>query len=73
MNGPYFCSLCGFWPARETELGLRCHICETREWADTHPVPLPNGVAALRDLAVVGVPGAADKLRTTCVQGICDE
>lgn len=54
MNGPYFCSLCGFWPARETELGLRCHICETREWADTHPVPLPNGVAALRDLAVVG-------------------
>ncbi len=40
--GPTTCDLCGFWPARRTERGNRCHLCEAREWCAEHPVPLPK-------------------------------
>lgn len=60
--GPSKCGVCGEWPARMTERGQRCHLCETREWAAAHPVPLPNGKECLEDLASIGVPGAAQKL-----------
>ncbi len=46
----------------ETALGLRCHLCECRDYAAAHPVPLPENPEMLRDLASIGVPGAAEKL-----------
>lgn len=35
-----YCAVCGEWSARETPLGLRCHLCECRDLADLHPVSL---------------------------------
>lgn len=61
-SGPRYCAVCGEWPATETPLGLRCHLCECRDYAAAHPVPLPENHEMLRDLASIGVPGAADKL-----------
>jgi hypothetical protein len=46
----------------ETALGLRCHLCECRDYAAAHPVPLPENTEMLRDLASIGVHGAAEKL-----------
>ena len=46
----------------ETPLGLRCNLCECRDYAAAHPVPLPKNPDMLRDLASIGVPGAAEKL-----------
>jgi len=46
----------------ETALGLRCHLCECLDYAVAHPVPLPENPEMLRDLASIGVPGAAEKL-----------
>jgi hypothetical protein len=46
----------------ETPQGLRCHLCECRDYAASHPVPLPSNPDMLRDLASIGVPGAAEKL-----------
>lgn len=60
--GPSKCDVCGEWPARMTERGQRCHLCESREWCADHPVPLPDGKQCLEDLASIGVPGAAEKL-----------
>lgn len=61
-SGPRYCAVCGEWPAMETPLGLRCHLCECRDYAAAHPVPLPENPDMLRDLASIGVPGAAEKL-----------
>ena len=61
--GPTYCAVCGEWPARQTERGNRCHLCESREWCAEHPVPLPSNQKMLKDLASIGVPGAAEKLR----------
>lgn len=61
-SGPRYCAVCGEWPAMETPLGLRCHLCECRDYAAAHPVPLPENPEMLRDLASIGVPGAAEKL-----------
>lgn len=61
-TGPTSCDVCGAWPARSTERGFRCHLCESREWAAEHPVPLPSDPKMLADLASIGVPGAATKL-----------
>jgi hypothetical protein len=47
----------------ETPQGLRCHLCECRDYAASHPVPLPSNPDMLRDLASIGVPGAAEKLK----------
>ena len=55
-------AVCWAWPAMETALGLRCHLCECRDYAAAHPVPLPSNADMLRDLASIGVPGAAEKL-----------
>ena len=60
--GPRHCGVCGAWPAMEREQGLRCWLCEVRDYADANPVPLPSGAEALRDLASIGVPGAQEKL-----------
>ena len=64
-SGPLFCELCGAWPAMETSGGLRCAWCDDREWAQNHPVPLPDNPSMLADLASIGVPGAAEKLAKT--------
>ena len=50
--GPTHCDICGEWPARQTDRGRRCHLCETREWCNEHPVPLLSNMEtdALRDL-----------------------
>lgn len=61
-TGPRYCTACGAWPAMETPQGLRCHLCECRDYAASHPVPLPSNPDMLRDLASIGVPGAAGKL-----------
>ena len=61
-SGPRYCAVCGEWPAMETPLGLRCHLCECRDYAAAHPVPLPENREMLRDLASIGVTGAAEKL-----------
>lgn len=61
--GPAHCAVCGEWPARPTERGNRCHLCESRERCSEHPVPLPGHREMLDDLASIGVPGAAEKLR----------
>lgn len=57
-----YCAVCGGWPAMQTPLGLRCHLCECRDYATAHPVPLPDNPEMLRDLANIGVPGAVEKL-----------
>lgn len=62
MSGPSFCQTCGQWPARMTLNGLRCHLCECRDYCNSHPVPLPRNADMLRDLAKIGVPGAAEAL-----------
>lgn len=64
-TGPTSCGVCGAWPARSTDWGFRCHLCETRAWAAEHPVPLPSDPKMLADLASIGVTGAADKLAAT--------
>lgn len=61
-SGPRYCAVCGEWPAMETPLGLRCRLCECRDYAAAHPVPLPDNPEMLRGLASIGVPGAAEKL-----------
>jgi hypothetical protein len=61
-TGPSYCAVCGEWPAHQTPHGLRCNLCDDREWAAAHPVPLPNNPEMLRDLAIIGVSGAAEKL-----------
>ena len=63
--GPKHCAVCGEWPARQTERGNRCHLCESREWCEEHPVPLPSNRKMLEDLASIGVPGAAEKPERT--------
>jgi hypothetical protein len=60
--GPSYCETCGEWPARPTLNGLRCQLCECRDYAAAHPVPLPRNREMLRDLASIGVPGAAEAL-----------
>lgn len=62
-TGPLHCGLCGEWPAMQTKQGFRCWMCEARDHAAAHPVPLPKGREALRDLASIGVPGAKEALR----------
>lgn len=52
--GPTHCDLCGEWPARHTERGKRCHMCETREWCAEHPVPLPSNLETVKELADLG-------------------
>jgi len=37
--GPRYCAVCKAWPAAKTPQGLRCHLCESREYAAAHPVP----------------------------------
>lgn len=64
-TGPRYCTACGAWPAMETPQGLRCHLCECRDYAASHPVPLPSNPDMLRDLASIGVHGAAEKLDNT--------
>jgi hypothetical protein len=61
-TGPRYCAVCGAWPASETMLGLRCHLCHCHDIATAHPVPLPENHEMLRDLARIGVPCAAEKL-----------
>lgn len=53
-EGPTHCDICGEWPARRTERGKRCHLCETREWCNEHPVPLPSNEEAVKELADLG-------------------
>ena len=36
--GPRYCAVCKAWPAAKTPRGLRCHLCESREYAAAHPV-----------------------------------
>lgn len=60
--GPSYCAVCGEWPASMTPRGKRCHLCWTRDIAAENPVPLPNGKQCLKDLASIGVPGAAERL-----------
>ncbi len=63
MIGPSYCELCGTWPAHVTFRGSRrCSLCDDREWAAAHPVPLPENIGMLQDLASIGVPGAAGKI-----------
>lgn len=52
--GPTHCDICGEWPARRTERGKRCHMCEIREWDAEHPVPLPSILEAVKELADLG-------------------
>ena len=52
--GPTHCDVCGEWPARQTERGKRCHMCESREWCAEHPVPLPNNLETVKELADLG-------------------
>lgn len=61
-EGPTYCDLCGTWPARETDRGKRCHICETREWCEEHPVPLPSNPETVRELADLGYEPAIKQL-----------
>jgi hypothetical protein len=60
--GPRYCALCGAWPADMTPGGLRCYMCELRDYANANPVPLPNDRKMLEDLAKLGVAGAKEKL-----------
>lgn len=62
MSGPSLCATCGEWPTAMTTNGLRCHLCECRDIAAANPVPLPDSPEMLKDLAIIGVPGAAEKL-----------
>lgn len=68
-SGPSYCASCGEWPARMTPNGLRCHLCECRDYCAANPVPLPDNPLMLKDLASIGVPGAADKLQQTPTRG----
>jgi len=52
--GPTHCDICGEWPARRTERGKRCHLCESREWCAEHPVPLPSSLETVKELADLG-------------------
>lgn len=67
MSGPIYCQSCGAWPARQTERGPRCHLCESREWCEEHPVPLPDSPDCLLDLASIGVPGALEKFEKSII------
>lgn len=60
--GPRYCDICAEWPARETDRGNRCHWCETMEWCEEHPVPLPNNVKFIRTLADYGYKPALEKM-----------
>lgn len=62
MSGPRYCVLCGDWPGIYGPDGHLCHMCDCRRICREHPVPLPDNPEYLRDLAAIGVPGAADKL-----------
>lgn len=62
--GPSSCDVCGAWPARQTERGQRCHLCESREWEAEHPVPLPGNPEMLKDLAAAGYAPAIQALGT---------
>lgn len=46
--GPTHCDICEEWPARLTERGKRCHMCETREWCYEHPVQLPSNLETVK-------------------------
>lgn len=35
--GPAYCRICGHWPARATEYGLMCSMCEFREYVERNP------------------------------------
>ena len=37
------------------------YLAGLQAWATEHPVPLPGNVEMLRDLANLGVPGAAEE------------
>lgn len=52
--GPTHCDICGEWPARRTERGKRCHLCESRDWCAEHPVPLPSSLETVKELADLG-------------------
>lgn len=52
--GPTHCDICGEWPARQTERGKRCLMCESREWCAEHPVPLPSNLETVKELADLG-------------------
>jgi len=52
--GPTYCAICGEWPARQTGRGNRCHLCESREWCEDHPVPLPSNPETVKELADLG-------------------
>lgn len=77
IHGPSFCEApgCGAWPARPTDLGMRCHLCWCRDVADANPVPLPSNPRMLSDLARIGVAGALEKLKALKLdlQVVCHE
>lgn len=52
--GPTHCDICGEWPARHTDRGKRCHLCESREWCEENPVPLPGNLETVKELANLG-------------------
>ena len=54
IDEPTYCDICGEWPARRTERGKRCNMCEIREWDAEHPVPLPSIIEAVKELADLG-------------------
>lgn len=60
--GPSYCEICNEWPARQTERGNRCHLCENREWCDEHPVPLPDDPETVKKLADLGYEPAIREL-----------
>jgi len=62
-EGPLSCGVCGAGLATMTPKGPRCNTCWDRDHAAANPVPLPNNPAMLKDLADLGVPGAAEKLQ----------
>lgn len=69
VSGPSHCSICGTWPAERTTKGLRCHLCKCRDICADNPVPLPESRECLKDLAIIGVPGAALKLAASESKG----
>ncbi len=62
VSGPTYCAVCGEWPARLTERGNRCHLCESLEWATEHPAPLPSNVETVKELADLGYEPAIRQL-----------
>jgi hypothetical protein len=62
MAGPSYCEKCGEWPASQTQHGLRCHLCECRDIAEDHPVPLPKNKETLKTLAEFGYQPAIEEI-----------